>query len=116
MSPTNEADDEHSPRESPTSVEGLLTAADLAARLGLTLATVRRYASMPGKLPPRVTWTRKQRWHPHTVDEWAKAQDGLTTFDEQMRKAREAGAAKAVERARRVPRLGRPRGKRQKVA
>ncbi|TCG08348.1 transcriptional regulator [Paraburkholderia steynii] len=112
MSPTNETTDD----DASASIEGLLTAKDLAKRLGLTLATIKRYASQPGKLPPRVTWTRLQRWHPQAVDEWEKAQAGLMTIDEQVRRAREAGTAKAAARGRnaqsprRKPLLGRQRG------
>jgi hypothetical protein len=49
---------------------------------------VKRYASIPGKLPPRVDWTELQRWNPDVCIAWKKQRDGHATIDEQVKRAR----------------------------
>jgi hypothetical protein len=99
------------------SLAGLLTADDLAKLLGFTVATVRRYATQnPDKLPPRVSWTNKQRWELGVFNQWRKERDGHVTIDEQVKQARaavEAREQKEDDAAERPPRSrgGRPRNR-----
>lgn len=123
---TTPTDDEHSSAQQRDPPQ-YLGAQGLATLLGLSLHTVKKYASaQPDKLPPRVEWTTKQLWEARIAHEWLTKRDGHLSIEQQVEKAREAGAALAKQHddsetpqsQKHKPRVGRPRGsgKRRTVA
>jgi predicted site-specific integrase-resolvase len=49
----------------------LLTRADLAARLGVSVRTITRYRKL-GRLPPPIRGIGVLRWHPDDFERWLR--------------------------------------------
>jgi hypothetical protein len=87
--------------------DSLLDKEALALLLGIKAETVRFYSTQyPGRVPPRVTWSKKPLWDRAVVARWLAERNGTK---ENPPIVIEEVKPEPVERPRRVPRTGRPR-------
>lgn len=88
--------------------ESLLDKVALAALLGIKPETVRFYSTQyPGRVPPRVKWSKKPLWDRAVVMRWLAERNG-TAENPPIVLTQEA-KPEPIERPRRAPRIGRPR-------
>jgi hypothetical protein len=86
--------------------ESLLDKDALALLLGMKPETVRYYSTQyPGRVPPRVTWSKKPLWDRAVVLRWIAERNGAADFPPIVA----APKVEPVERPPRKPRVGRPR-------